>query len=105
MIHYCAFIHSLMKNNKCESLVNRFKLKDNTSLRKPYQTVLFDSKYQQYSLTCVGTKLLNKFIYSQLEFSKEAFSNHVLNQHIDIFINCKNFFFSDNDLDKIFKIP
>ena len=66
MIHYCAFIHSLMKNNKCESLVNRFKLKDNTSLRKPYQTVLFDSKYQQYSLTCVGTKLLNKFIYTQM---------------------------------------
>lgn len=96
-IHLSNFIFNLFKNNNCTSLISYFKQNTTIQLREKFHHTPFNSNYQKYSFTSLGTNLLNKFIYNYVtaDYSKCMFENMLIKNDLIMYNNCKLFFDSE----------
>jgi hypothetical protein len=74
--HLCSFIFSLYKNNTATILLNLF-VKNNLCLRNPFKIPKFKSKFKKYSFVTISTKILNLFLYKNIELSKSKFKEYM----------------------------
>jgi len=96
-IHLSNFIFNLFKNNNCTSLISYFNQNTTIQLREKFHHTPFNSNYQKYSFTSLGTNLLNKFIYNYVtaDYSKCMFENMLIKNDLIMYKNCKLFFDSE----------
>jgi hypothetical protein len=68
---FCIYLFSLFKNNNCKSLLKMFTKSRVPSTRTPFRTLLV-KPFIKFSFIAISTKILNLFLFKQLQLSKST---------------------------------
>jgi hypothetical protein len=69
---FCTYLFSLYRNNNCKSLLKMFTKSRLASTRTPFRTLFVDSTFVKFSFIAISTKILNLFLFKQLQLSKSS---------------------------------
>ena len=70
---FCIYLFSLFKNNNCKSLLKMFTKSRSSATRTHFCSLLVNSNFVEFSFVTISTKILNSFLFNQLQLPTNSF--------------------------------
>ena len=88
---FCIYLFSLFKNNNCKSLLKMFTKSRSSATRTHFCSLLVNSNFVEFSFITISTKLLNSFLFNQLQLSTNPFKTFLKKNLLKLYNSSERF--------------
>ena len=87
---FCIYLFSLFKNNNCKKSIKVTKSRSSAT-RTHFCSLLVNSNFVEFSFITISTKLLNSFLFNQLQLSTNPFKSFLKNNLLKLYNSSERF--------------
>jgi hypothetical protein len=88
---FCIYLFSLFKNNNCKSLLKMFTKSRSSATRTHFCSLLVNSNFVEFSFITISTKILNSFLFNQLQLSTNPFKSFLKKNLLKLYNSSERF--------------